>query len=657
MRPGEAKYPHIFSPGRICKVETKNRIKYAATETNFNGEDGFVSDTEVAYMRAIARGGPGIVTTQGAFTDPKGEGKGYVGMMGIYDDKFIPGLKRIADAIHEYDAVAILQLMDCGRVGGIHLDYTIGPSVVPQRIPRFREPREMTLEQIEQVVQNNHDGARRTVEAGYDAVEISGIVGYLISNFNSSYTNKRTDRYGGSLENRARFMCEIIQAVRKAVGPDFPILIRLCGEELLDDRGGNTPEECRAIMKMAVDAGVDFLSVTAGWQESAVSVITRDCPMGSWIRVAQAVRAEMPDVPISMAYRLFLPEYPERAIAEGILDFWEMCRPMIADPDLPNKIAEDRQQEIIPCMACNLCLARLFRDQPITCMVRPWLGHEEDPEWQIRPAGKKGKVAVIGAGPAGMECAATAAERGHQVTLYEKEPRVGGQLLISSAGPYGDQEFMRLANYLENRCRKAGVTIRTGTEISPERLAADAPDAVVLATGARPDRPEIPGIDRKNLITVKQLMLGEAEPGERVVILGGKGSGIAAAQHLLQKGGHRIAMVEDAKKVGRDVNPSYIWRYVKKLKEGNVQVLTQSRPAAITDEGVKVIGPDGAETLLPADTVVLATAAPLNEMEAALKERFSEVHTIGDALKPRRAHNATMDGHKAGLAILGGSPA
>ena len=212
MRAGEAKYPHIFSPGRIGRVETKNRIKYAATETNFNGEDGFVHDREVAYMRAIAKGGPGIVTTQGAFTDPTGEGKGYVGMMGIYDDKFIPGLTRIADAIHEYDSVAILQLMDCGRVGGIHLDYTVGPSVVPQRIPRFREPREMTVEQIERVVQNNHDGALRTVEAGYDAVEISGIVGYLISNFNSAYTNRRTDAYGGTVEKRAKFMCDIIRA-------------------------------------------------------------------------------------------------------------------------------------------------------------------------------------------------------------------------------------------------------------------------------------------------------------------------------------------------------------------------------------------------------------------------------------------------------------
>jgi 2,4-dienoyl-CoA reductase (NADPH2) len=509
----------------------------------------------------------------------------------------------------------------------------------------------MTIEQIEQVVHNNAEGARRTVEAGYDAVEISGIVGYLISNFNSAYTNRRTDKYGGTVEKRARFMVEIIEAVRKQVGEDYPIVIRLCGEELLDDRGGNTPEESRQIMKMAIDAGVDLLSVTAGWQESAVSVITRDCPMGSWLRVVADVRRELRDVPLCMAYRLFVPEYPEAAIAQGTMDLWEMCRPMIADPDLPNKIAEERQEDIIPCMACNLCLTRLFRDQPLTCMVRPWLGYEGDPEWQITPAAQKKKVVVIGAGPGGMEAAATAAQRGHDVVLFEKEDDVGGQLLVSSKGPAGDDEFMRLKDYYETRCRKAGVSIRTGTAAEVDAVAAESPDEVVLATGARWTRPEIPGIGRDNVVTISAVMQGEVEPGEKVVILGGRGLGIAVAQFLLDKGGHQLAMVEDQKKVGRDVNASYIWRYVKKLKQGNVAIHTLSKATAITDEGVTVVGPEGQETVLPADTVVLAMAEPENALEGALVEKFGEVHTVGDAARVRRVHNATMDGYKVGLSV------
>ncbi|MCK5651195.1 MAG: NADH:flavin oxidoreductase, partial [Gemmatimonadetes bacterium] len=334
MKPGEKKYPHIFSPYNIGKMEVRNRIKYASTETNFNYGDGFVSDKEVAYMEAQARGGAGMVTTQGAYTDPRGEGQGYVGMMGIFDDKFIPGLKRIADVIHKYDSMAVLQLMHCGRVGGVELDYTVGPSVVPQRIPRFREPVEMTREQIQVAVQEHVDGARRCIEAGYDAVEISGIVGYLVSNFISKYTNIRTDEYGGDVKGRAKFMTDIVSGIRKEVGPDYPIIIRLCGDELLHDRGGNTPEESLEAIKLAEEAGIDCLSVTAGWQESAVSVISRDCKQGSWLHIAERMKKNL-KVPVAMAYRLFEPQYPEAAIAAGNLDFWESCRAMIADPELP----------------------------------------------------------------------------------------------------------------------------------------------------------------------------------------------------------------------------------------------------------------------------------------------------------------------------------
>ncbi|MBN2361597.1 MAG: NADH:flavin oxidoreductase, partial [Deltaproteobacteria bacterium] len=251
MKPGERLYPHVFSPFRIGKLEMKNRIKYASTETNFNYGDGWVSEKEIAYMEAQARGGAAIVTTQGAYTDPRTEGKGYVGMMAIWDDKFIPGLKKINDVIHRYQAKSILQLMHCGRVGGVELDYTVGPSVVKQRIPRFREPIEMTVEQIERCIQDHIDAAVRTQEAGYDGVEISGIVGYLISNFISAYTNKRTDEYGGDIAGRSTFMRKIVSGIRKAVGPDYPIIIRLCGEELLGDRGGNTPEESLESIKIA----------------------------------------------------------------------------------------------------------------------------------------------------------------------------------------------------------------------------------------------------------------------------------------------------------------------------------------------------------------------------------------------------------------------
>jgi 2,4-dienoyl-CoA reductase (NADPH2) len=647
MKPGEKKYPHIFKPGKIGKMEVKNRIKYASTETNFNYGDGFVADKEVAYMEAQARGGAGIVTTQGAYTDPRGEGQGYVGMMGIWDDKFIPGLKRIADTIHKHDAKAILQLMHCGRVGGINLEYTVGPSEVKQKIPRFREPVEMTKEEIEIAIQEHVQGARRCVEAGYDGVEISGIVGYLISNFISSYTNQRTDEYGGSIEGRAKFMTDIVKGIRKEVGPDYPIIIRLCADELLHDRGGNSQEESLESIKLAEKAGVDCVSVTAGWQESAVSVISRDCQMGQWLYLAKRVREALkPGTRVSMAYRLFLPEFPEKAMAAGELDFWEMCRPMISDPFLPNKILEGREEEIRPCMACNICLARLFRDAELNCMVRPSLGHESEPEWGFYGFPKTAhpkKVWVIGAGIAGMQAAGIAAEKGHKVTVTEKSNRVGGQAATASHGPHGDVEFMRLVNYLKNYCDKGNVTFELGKEVTAADIKNSDADYIIAATGAVP-KSDLPGADRA--VSCLDVMDDKVKPGKRVTILGSGGVAISTALFLIERGGYEISLVHAGKKPGADVNPSYIWRYMKKLKEGSVNQVPFAKPKEITDKGVLVETAEG-EKLIETDTVILADMAAVNDLSKA-KEG---VYTIGDAMIPRRGNSAIQDGYRMGMRL------
>ena len=653
MLPGEKKYPHIFSPGRIGKMEAKNRIKYASTETNFNYVDGYVSDKEVAYMEAEARGGAGIVTSQGAYTDSGTEGKGYVGMMAIWDDKFIPGLKRIADVIHRHDAKAVLQLMHCGRVGGIHLDYTVGPSVVPQRLSRFREPVETTVAQIEECVDQHVKAALRCQEAGYDAVEISGIVGYLLSNFISAYTNKRTDAFGGTPEKRAEFPRRIVADIRKAVGPDYPIIVRLCGRELLDDRGGNTPEETMLINKIILGAGADCLSVTAGWQESAESVISRDCPQGSWLWIAEEYRAALPKkIAIAMAYRLFLPEQPERAIAEGRLDFWESCRAMIADPFLPKKILEDRQDEIRPCMACNLCLARLFRDAELNCMVRPSLGHESEPEWGFygfEKAPKQKKIWVVGGGVAGLQCGMVAAEKGHDVTIFEKNDHLGGQLAAAAHGPWGDEEFTRLVDWAKTMCDKHGAKIRLGAEVTKEMIEKGEPQVVVLATGAAPSA-DIPGADLSHVVSSVDALNGKARVGKRVVVVGGKGTAISTALFLMhQEPDRKITMIDPLKKFGPDVNPSYIWRYKKKLKEGGVVQMARCRVARIVGDAVVVETPDGEQTLA-CDTVVLADMQPYAPFALPSTSK-RDVYVIGDALITRRGAAAIADGYKLGMTL------
>ncbi|MBU1881673.1 NAD(P)/FAD-dependent oxidoreductase, partial [bacterium] len=510
MLPGEQKYPHIFSPIQIGKQWAKNRIKYASTETNYNYSDGFVSEKELAYIEAHARGGSGIVTTQGAYTDPKGEGQGYAGMMGIWDDKYIPGLKRMADIIHQGDTLACMQLMHCGRVGGINLPYTVGPSAVPQRLRRFRPQREMTVEDIEICIQEHIDAAKRAVEAGYEIIEVSGIVGYLISNFVSSYTNKRSDDYGGDIFKRSAFMRKIIEGIRKEVDESTAIGIRLCGWELLDDRGGNTEEESLESIKVAEAAGCDYMSVTVGWQESLGSVISRDIPMGNWLYIAERVKKAI-KIPVSMAYRLFTPEIPEKAIAEGQLDIWEMCRPQIADPALPNKIMWDKQEDIIPCVACQVCLARLFRDAAVTCTVRPSCGHEGELEWGyygFTKAEIPRKIMIVGAGIAGLQAASIAAEKGHQVTVYEKTGNIGGQWYYASRNPWGedsgkywdDQEFMGWVNHKKAQCDKNGVEFILNTAVTKELVQKQNPDSLVIATGAAPQIPDIPGSDKANVV-------------------------------------------------------------------------------------------------------------------------------------------------------------
>ncbi|HEY3277890.1 MAG TPA: FAD-dependent oxidoreductase [Syntrophorhabdaceae bacterium] len=638
------KYPHIFSPGRIGKLTAKNRVKYAATETNFPFGDGFVSDREIAYMEAQARGGAGIVTTQGAYPDPKGEGKGFKGMMAIYDDAFVPGLARIADVIRDNGALSCLQILHCGREGGVELDYSLMASPVAQKLSYFKKPREITAAEIRQSITDHVKAARRGVDAGYDMIEISGIVGYLISTFVSRYTNKREDAYGGNIRDRCRLMVEILGAIKEEVGHTFPVGIRLCGLELLDDRGGNSFEESLESFKIAEQAGADYLSVTIGWHESSQSVITRDVPMGHWLYVAEAIKKEV-KVPVMMAFRQFLPSIPEKAISEGRIDFWEACRPMIADPELPKKAREGREEEIIPCIACNLCFSRLYFHQPIGCSVRPTLGRERDPEWGYYGFSKveaPKKVIVVGGGPAGLQCAAVAAERGHKVTVFEKNGLLGGAVLLAAKVDEGAAELLRPVRMLEGQCRRHGVDFRLGIECTPQMIAGEGADVVVMAHGAAP----APLGSAMQVLSPEQVMLQGVEPPGRLAIIGGKGVGLGVAVFLLRNGNFEITILEEGSRLGRDVNPFYLWQYVRFMKEKKVRLLTGTRILDITGEGIRITGPSG-ETTIACEGIVNARQEPGAVWDGSARE----VYYIGDGKMPRRINNAIHDGYRVGMKI------
>jgi 2,4-dienoyl-CoA reductase (NADPH2) len=648
--PGAKAYPHLFKQIQIGNLIVPNRIKYAATEDNLNDLNGFVTDADVAYMKRRAEGVVGgLCFMQGVYMDEARKGQGYVGQAACWDDKFTPGLKRLADAIHEEKAVAGFQLMDCGRVGAVEVDSGHGPSTVPQRLRIFKPMYEMTNAEVKEMVQQSVDAARRGVEAGFDIVEISGIVGYLISNFLSSYTNRRTDEYGGDIRGRCQAMVEIIQGVKEVCGPDIPVGIRLCSEELLDDVRGNTPEESMETYKIAEEAGADYISCTLGWQESIYPVISRDIPQGNWLHLAKRAKEHV-KIPIQMAYRLFTPDRPNKAIGDGELDIWEMCRSMIADPLMPKKVLEGREDEIRHCVACNLCLARLFRDAPMTCYINPLCAHEHDESFYPQKAEEEKEVMIVGAGPAGLECAYVATQRGHEVHVYDKREKLGGTLLEASRAPYGDEELMTCVNYQKKMCEMAGVEFHLGTEVTDDLIQEEMPDTVVLATGPVYSKIQGPGGDRENVVNVLDVMAGKAEVGENVVVWGNRKPGIGVALHLVKQG-KKVTIVGKEKSAGFDINPSFKWRYMIYLRQNGIMAYNDCDIEEINDGEIIVKTFDGYRFPVKCDTVVVSAREANDSLKKVVQAEGIELFVIGDALVPRNLSSAVHDGYRIGIRI------
>ncbi len=650
--PGAKAYPNLFKPIQIGNLTVPNRIKYAATEDNLNDHNGFITDADVAYMRSRAEGVVGgLCFMQGVYMDEKRQGQGYVGQAACWDDKYVAGLKRIADAIHGEKAVAGFQLMDCGRVGAVEVDSGHAPSTVPQRLKIFKPMYEMTNAEVKEMVQQHVDAARRGIEAGFDVMEISGIVGYLISNFLSSYTNRRTDEYGGDIRGRCQAMVEIIQGVKKVCGPDIPVGIRLCSEELLDDVKGNTPEESMETYKLAEEAGADYISCTLGWQESIYPVISRDIPQGNWLHLAKRAKENV-NIPIQMAYRLFTPDKPNKAIGDGELDIWEMCRSMIADPSMPKKVLEGREDEIRHCVACNLCLARLFRDAPMTCYINPRCAHEHDENFNITPVEEddKKEIMIIGAGPAGMECAYVAAQRGHEVHIYDIREEVGGTLLEAAHSPYGDEELLTCPRYQKKMCEMAGVEFHLGTEVTDELIQDELPDSVVIATGPVYSKPQGKGGDRENVVNILDVMSGKVGVGDNVVVWGNRKPGISVALYLAKQG-KKVTLVGKNKSAGFDVNPSFKWRYMIYLRQNGVTAYNDCEIEEITDGEILVRTYDGYRLPVKCDTVVVSEREANESFKNVVQAEGIEFFVIGDALVPRNLSSAVHDGYRIGLRI------
>ncbi len=632
---------HLFSPISIGPMELPNRIVMPAMGSHQGNPDGSLSDATIGYYAARAKGGAGLIIVEVAVVHTSSK---VPGVLAIDEDGLIPRWRELADSVHAHASKVWIQLGHLGRQMGpaARMVQPMAASPIPCPMTR-RVPREMTKEDIEAIVESFGEAARRAKEAGHDGVELHGAHGYLICNFISPLSNKRTDEYGGSIVNRLRFPLEILVSIRAQCGDDFPVGIRLSCSELLS--GGLTPEEVEIMCPILADAGFDAISLSRGNYGSFRWIVPpAGTPPGLLAPYAERVK-KLVDIPVMVGHRIQDPFVAEHIIAQGKADLVCMGRALIADPDLPNKAAAGHFEDIIPCIACNLgCLQRIYVEQRhVSCTLNRTVGEER--EMTLVPARTPKKVLVAGGGPGGLEAARVAALRGHQVTLYERSDRVGGQLNLAAVSPM-KQEYAKAVQYLYTQVKKAGVTVELRKEVTPELVDQLKPDVVIVATGGAPIVPtNIPGADKPNVVTAHDVLCGKATVGRRVVIIGAGEVGCETADFAGERGARQITVIEMLETVASDMVPWNKEFLLERLKGHGVSILTSAKVKEILDDGVVFTRNGDDEYIRGMDRVVLAMGAiSVDDLSEQVKDKVDEVYVIGDAKNPRRAIEAIHEG-------------
>jgi 2,4-dienoyl-CoA reductase-like NADH-dependent reductase (Old Yellow Enzyme family)/thioredoxin reductase len=636
----------LFTPIHIGPLGLKNRIVLAPMATHYADETGAVTDRLKDYYTERARGGTGLIIVESGYIHPLG--RGGTKRLGLHEERLIPGLKGLVDHIHREGARICSQIHHAGRQ--INIKYTNGQyPVSASSIPAAVEavvPRTLKIFEIEELVEAFGRAAQRSLAAGFDAVLIHAAHGYLIHQFLSPLSNLRRDRYGGTFSRRLRFLREIVLRCQESLGKDFPLMVRISASEFIP--GGITLKDGQKIARRLEEWGVKAVHVTGGTHDTAeMEVQPMAIPRGCLVDLAEGIKKAV-RIPVGAVGRIVDPGMAEEILQKGKADLIAMGRALLADPEFPRKTQEGRWKDIRPCIGClQGCRDHLYHGLPITCLVNPRAGMEA--EYKIEPAEKRKKVFIIGGGPGGMEAARVAALRGHEVTLAEKENHLGGQFHLASL-PDGKQEIRAYLDYLTRQLKKLGVQIRINHEITPENMGEVKADMVILAAGGLPLLPEIPGIDRENVLSAWETLVHPEKAGARVVIIGGGSVGAETAKFLLD---HKkdVTLVEMLPHIAADTEEINRKVLLRSLGEKGAQIRVLTKVTGILPGGVEMeFG--GRKEILPVDTIVLAVGTRANdELEAILREESLEFYKIGDCATPRKAIDAIHEGFKAGVRI------
>lgn len=646
-----SQFEKLFEPGTIGKLRIRNRIISAPMERNYANIDGSVTQRYIDYLATKAEGGVGLIIVEATYVDPLGKGR--VLELGIYDDRQIPGFRRMAQAVQEHGAKIGLELVYGGRqthsaVTGVQAH---GPSPVTCVLPGYGEfPRELRIDEIRSLVHKFAKSARLSKEAGFDMVELHCAHGYLLAQFMSPYANKRTDEYGGTFEKRMRFPLEVIAAVREAVGDDFPVACRISGDEYID--GGLTPEDYVVIAKKFEEVGIDLIDVSAGLYETNYTIIPpMGIPLGNNVHLAEGIKRAV-RIPVSVAGRINDPAFADTILKEGKADFISMARGLHADPALPNLAREGRLDDICMCIGCNQgCIDILGTMVPVFCAINPRAGRER--EMRITRTDRKKRVVVVGGGPGGMSAARVAALRGHDVSLYEKDGELGGQLRWARKS-LKRGELEQIIRYLSTQVRKAGVDVHLNQEMDAKKVYGANPDVVIMATGGVPYIPFIPGADKAHVYTYLDILAGKVEPGKRVVVVGGKLIGTQIAEIVSSKGGFAI-LTEATGALCQDAGGRTKWLLFQSVeKDPRIDIRVDTSVESINAGSVTLQHKGKVEEVGEIDMVVLCLgAAADNRLADELKweGKLPEIHTIGDCVLPRKMTEAIYEGYVTALHI------